>query len=212
MNWYEKQIEGMSIEVSFETAVSPAFIDQVNPDVVLIATGSSPSAPDLLGIDKANVYTCIGVLLGRKESGGRVVVVGGGMIGCETALWLSQKGKIVTIVEQMPELMLGKPLVPPMNRQMLLDMLALYKVNIITNCGIKEIGDYGLTLDNGGTLSGKIIKADTIVLATGMLPNNEMYYEALKSNVAQVYAIGDCREIRNIHGAVWDGFEVGRRV
>lgn len=209
-DWYENQMEKMNIDIRFETAVSPDFIDDVNPDVLIVATGSHLHVPDLPGIDKDNVCTCIDVLMGKKETGSRVLVLGGGMIGCEVALWLSRKEKIVTLMEQMPELMLGKPLVPPMNRQMLLDLLALNELNILTNCGVREILDNGVVPCWDGVLSRGILEADTIVLATGMSPDSELYDAALKGKVARVYAIGDCREIRNVYGAVWDGFEVGR--
>jgi 2-enoate reductase len=212
LKWYENQIAKMNIDVSFETDASLDFVENASPDVLFIATGSKPYIPALAGIDKANVCTCIDVLLSRREVKGRVVVLGGGMIGCETALWLSQKGNTVTVVEKLPELMVSKPPVPPMNRQMLLNMLAFHEVRIITNCDIREIAEDGVILQNGGSFSEKVIKADTIILATGMLPSRALYDDALRGEVGQVYAIGDCREIGNIYGAIWDAFEVARLV
>ncbi|MFC1533869.1 FAD-dependent oxidoreductase [Thermodesulfobacteriota bacterium] len=211
-DWYKCQIDKLGIEVKYETEVSKVLIEKEKPDAVIIATGSRPIIPDLPGINRDNVCTCIELLLGEKEAGDKIVVAGGGLVGCETALWLAQKGKDVTIVEILPELMLSGPIVPPMNRRMLLDLLAFNKVNIITNSGVQEINDKGAVITEKELLSRDVIEADTVVLALGMKSNDDFYYEVLKSTVAHVYSVGDCREIRNIYGAVWDGFEVGRVV
>jgi 2-enoate reductase len=129
------------------------------------------------------------------------------MIGCETAIWLAEQGKQVTLVEMLPELMAGFLSVPLMNRMMLTDLLALNKVNVLTGVTIREITDEGIIVNTGD--SGKTIKADTIVIATG-LKSDDGLYQALKGRFSTVYTVGDCREPRNIMGAIWDGFEVGR--
>lgn len=209
--WYETQLDKLDIEVNLETEVSPAFIDKRNQDVVLIATGSKPIIPELLGIEKDNVLICIDLLLGKKKAGKTIVVIGGGLIGCEIALWLSEKDKEVTIVETLPELMRSGIPVPHMNRIMLLDLLAANKVNIVTNASLQEITDEGIIIVDKA--SGRsVIEADNVVLALGMKSDDELYREALKGNVAHVYALGDCQEPRNIMGAVWDAYEVSRMV
>jgi 2-enoate reductase len=210
--WYENQMEVLGIDIRFESAVSRDLMDRENPDVVLIATGSNPIVPDLPGIDRAEVCTCIDLLLGNKETGQRVVVIGGGLVGCETALWLSLKGKTVTLVEQLPECMMGGPVVPAMNRQMLLDMLRINSVKIITNRDLQEITGQGPVFTHRGTLNRTVLDAGTVVLALGMKSNQKLYNEAVKNCSADIYAIGDCREVRNIYGALWDGFEVGRMI
>jgi 2-enoate reductase len=90
---------------------------------------------------------------------------------------------------------------------MLTDLLALNKVIVLTGVNIREITDEGLA----ATINGeeKLIKADTFVIATGLKPDDGLY-QALKGQFSTVYMVGDCREPRNIMGAVWDGFEAGR--
>ncbi|MBN1848412.1 MAG: FAD-dependent oxidoreductase [Deltaproteobacteria bacterium] len=210
--WYERQVDKLGIHIRFGTEVTTDFIGQENPDAVIVAVGSRPYIPDIRGMDKNNVYNCIDVLLGKKAVGDKVVIAGGGLIGCETALWLAQQGKQMTIVEMLPELMQSGPIVPPMNRVMLLDLLAFHKVKAVTNATMEEVADKALIILESNTSKKKEIEAETIILATGMLSNDLFYEEVLRSDIAQVYAIGDCREVRNVYGAIWDGFEVGRVV
>jgi len=148
-------------------------------------------------------------LRGRKRCGKTAAVIGGGLIGCETALWLSQSGSEVVLIEMLPELMSGSIPVPLMNRQMLLDLLAFNKVKIITGALQKITGDGAITIvDNNDC---KELKIDTVVLAAGM-KSDDALYQALSGKVARLYAVGDCRNPRNIMQAVWDGFEVGRAI
>ena len=74
-------------------------IQRLKPDVVFIATGSIPIIPEIPGVKKEHVMTANDLLLGKKETGESVVIIGGGIIGCETALFLAQEGKKVTIIE-----------------------------------------------------------------------------------------------------------------
>jgi 2-enoate reductase len=197
-------------KVENEIEVSEAIVAKENPDVVIIAMGSKPVIPALPGIEKANVFTCIDLLLGKKKAGKTIVVIGGGLVGCETALWLTQQGKEVTIVEMLSKLMTKDPEVPHMNRAMLLDLLAVNKVNIVTGASVQGITEEGAVVF-GKALGRKVIKADTIILALGLKTNDELY-KALAGKVTNLYALGDCQDPRDIMGAVWDGYEVGRTV
>jgi 2-enoate reductase len=209
LKWYQNQLKQLGVTIKLQTTASAAVLSKDSPDVVIVATGSKPSLPNIPGIDKSNVITCVDVLLGKKKAGKTVVVVGGGLVGCEVALWLAEEGKQVTIVEMLPELMTGGISVPRMNRYMLIDLLALHKVNVITNACVQGITSEGVTVTKKGF--EKALQADTIVMATGLKADNALA-EDLTGRFARLYVIGDCQEPRNIMGAIWDGYEVGRTV
>jgi len=156
--------------------------------------------------DMTNVVTAMDLLLGKGKMGDSVVVVGGGLIGCETALWLAKQGTMVTIVEILPELMVAGLPVPHENRMMLLELLAANNVSILTNTGMQEVIAEGAVISNE-TLKKRTIKADVIVLAPGLKPDDELY-ESLRRRVAHLHVLGNCREPRNIMGTIWDSYEV----
>jgi 2-enoate reductase len=209
LDWYKNQLGTLGVELKMAMEVSPALVARESPDAVIVATGSRPAIPDIPGIDNSRVITCIDLLLGRKKTGENVIVIGGGLIGCETGLWLAEKGKNVTILEMLPELMTGGIPVPLMNRLMLVDLLALNKVNVITGACVREITNEGVKVTV--TDSGNTLEADTVVLAAGLQSDDRLFQE-LNGRFPHVYTVGDCREPRNIMGAIWDGFEVGRTV
>ena len=207
LEWYQTQLKELGVTVRLATAASDALIARESPDTVVIATGSGPLIPEVPGVKKANVITATDLLLGRKKAGSTAVVIGGGLIGCEIALWLAKESKKVTVVEMLPELMTGSLPVPRMNQQMLLDLLALNKVKIITGARLQEITEEGVIVI--AEAFKKAIKADTVVLALGLKSDNTLY-QAMAGKYARLYAIGDCQKPRNIMEALWEGYEVGR--
>jgi 2-enoate reductase len=209
LSWYKNQIEGSGIEVKPGVEVTEALIMKEKPDVLIVATGSVPFIPEIEGIGNDHVITCIDLLLGRKKAGENVVVLGGGLVGSETALWLAQEGKDVTVIEVLPELMSGGLPVPQMNKTMLLDLLALSKVKIMTGTQAEKIVDEGLWVARGN--ERKMLTADTIVVAAGLKSENSLY-QKIGGKIARAYTIGDCQQPGNILGAVWDGYEVGRAI
>ncbi len=208
LKWYQTQLEKLGVKVKLETEATEASVVKENPDAVVATTGSVPCVPPIPGVEGANVATCTDVLLGHKGTGKRVVVIGGGLVGCETALWLAQQGKEVTIVEMLPRLMAGGLPVPRMNECMLEDLLAYNQVNVLTGACAGGISADGVTVTTADG-SEKKLPAESVVLAAGLLPDNRLY-TALSQRLPRVYNPGDGREPRNIMGAVWDGYEVGR--
>ena len=165
---------------------------------------------NLPGIEKDKVSTAVDLLNGKKVSGERVIMVGGGLVGCETALWLANQGKDVTIIEALPELLSsGKP-VPHMNRTMLLDLLKYNKVKAITNSSLIEVTDDGAIIIDKN-FRKKSLEADTVVIAVGFKSDNKLYYD-IEGKVSELYAIGDAREAANIMNAIWDAYEVARNI
>lgn len=207
LNWYNVQLKKLNVKTRLKTEVRPELLRKEKPDVVVVATGSKPIIPKIPGIEKHLVATCIDLLLNKKKVGDAVVVMGGGLVGCETALWLAKQNKKVTIVEMLPEVATG---VFHANRVMLLDMLAQNNVDIITGASIQEVNDDGvIVIDNH--FKSSVIKCDTVALALG-LKSDKGLYESLRGEVTDIYEIGDCKEPGKIMQAIWDGYNVGRVV
>lgn len=211
LEWYRLELEGLKVPLQLGIEVTPALIEGEKPDVTVIATGSRSRCLDIPGIGKASVSTDIDLLLGRKKAGEKVVIVGGGMNGCETSLWLAQQGKKVTLVEILPELMMtGKVPVPHANRLMLLDLLEFHHVEVLTRSSIAEVKEEGVVLVGKGP-DKKEIAADTVGISVGLTPSRDLY-DALIGKIPYLFLIGDAREVRNVMGSVWDAYEVARAI
>jgi 2-enoate reductase len=139
-----------------------------------------------------------------------VLVVGGGLIGCETALWLAQQGKKVTVVEILNDLMIADIPVQHMNRLMLLDLLKFHRVEVFTNTSLLEVTENGV-LALSENSQKKNFPADTIVLAIGLKSDRELY-QTLKGQTPNLYTIGDSRKTQNILNSIWDAYEVARMI
>jgi 2-enoate reductase len=210
LTWYENELRTLRVEIHLKKEVTPEFIRRKNPDSVIVATGSKPTLLNIPGADKGTVIIASDLLLGKKQAGDNVVVVGGGKVGCETALWLAQQGKKVTIVEKLADLMAAGPPVPWMTRVMLLDLLAFHKVKVMLNTTPIEVLDDGVVVDNN-SLSKDTLQANSLVVAVGLQPMQELY-QMLKGEVVDLYIIGDARKAWNIMSAIWDAYEVARSI
>lgn len=210
LDWYKVELEDLDLTVKLNSEVTPALVDQEKPDAIIVATGSKPIMPEVPGIDKPSVATATDLLLGRKTAGNTVVVIGGGLIGCETALWLAQQGKSVTIVEMLNDLMVAGIPVPHMNRIMLLDLLAFHGVGVMNGNALLEVTDTGVMLIDKA-FKKKSLAADTVAIAIGLRPDQELY-KNLRGKTPDLYVIGDAREARNIMGSIWDAYEVARAI
>jgi 2-enoate reductase len=210
LGWYKKELTTLNLDIKTGLEVSAELIRKENPDVTILATGSVPIIPHIPGVELEKVSTANDLFHGKKKAQGEVLVVGGGLIGCETALWLAQQGKKVTIVEILGDLMIGGIPVQHMNRLMLLDLLKFHRVEIFTNTSLLEITQNGVDLLDGGS-ERRNFPADTIVLAVGLKPDRELY-QTLEGQTPNLYAIGDSRKAQNIMNSIWDAYEVARMI
>jgi len=210
LKWHKTELETLRVEITTGLEVTQDMIEKEKADVVVIAAGSQPVIPDVPGIENNKVVTAIDILLGKKQIGESIVVVGGGLIGCETALWLADQGKKVSIVEMRDSLMKSPIRVPLANKMMLLDLLEFHSVDSITGHSLYEVTNEGVILIDKG-FSKMNIEADTIVLSVGLQSNKELY-NSLVGKVPDLYLIGDARDARNIMGSIWDAYEIARVV
>lgn len=197
------QITGLGVEVNLGQKVTPNLISEIKPDAVVVATGAAPIIPSIPGVDLKNVFTFSDVLTGKKESGQRVVIIGGGRVGCETADFLIEKGKEVTILEMLDQI--GADL-GQFSKEDILPRLSKKGVRMEVNNKAEEITSKGVLAATGG----KIVRfdADSVVIATGSQPNKELAGQ-LEGKVPELHVIGDCVEPRRLQNAVHEGFRIG---
>jgi 2-enoate reductase len=207
--WYERQVEQNDIDVCLGCEITVNTVYATSPDVIIVATGARAIVPDIEGVDRESVVTAVDLLKGEKTIGERVVIVGGGLSGCEIAIWLAAKGRRSVIVEMLPDLMAGGAPVPGQVKMMTLDLLAKYNTTIHTDSRVNEVTAAGVTIDRKKGFRKDHIEADTIVLAMGMAPNTCLA-DRLEQIPACTYRIGDCRAPRNVMNAVWDAYEIAR--
>jgi len=210
LDWYRTQLSELKVEINLNQDVSPSLVESRKPDAVIVATGSKPVLPNVSGIDKEHVATATDILLGKKKAGEKVVIIGGGLVGCETALWLALQGKKVTIVEILNDIIRAGIPVPYMNRIMLLELLRYHRVDVITNTCLLEVIDNGI-IAISKSFYKTTLPADTVVIAVGFKPDQELY-QSLKGKIPELYLIGDSRKPQNIMYAIWDAYEVARNV
>lgn len=206
-DYLAKQIHKLGIQVELTKEVTPELIAGIKPDVVILAMGSSPLVPKIPGIDRGNAVIAEDVLSNKVTVGKTVIILGGGLVGCETALFLAEQGKKVTIVEMLPEAAIK---VIPVVRMALLGKLSEKGVTILTNTKVEEINSTSMTVTNA---DGKrqILNADNIVLAAGAVSNKQLA-ESLRGKVQEFYLIGDAMEPRRIKEALSEGYHIGRSI
>jgi 2,4-dienoyl-CoA reductase-like NADH-dependent reductase (Old Yellow Enzyme family)/thioredoxin reductase len=201
------QLKRTGVKVLLRHEVTVESVKAMGPQVVVLATGSTPFIPDIPNVRKNNVVLAVDVLAGRKEVGNRVVVIGGELVGCETADYLAQRGKIVTIVRRGPNIAAN---MNPRARDNLLARLIKNGVTMLTGVRYEEITGKGLVITNKEG-QRQNIEADTIVFATGAIQNNKLAKE-LEGQDIVLNHIGDCAKPGKIIDAIRDGAKVGREI
>lgn len=207
IRWYEEELHTLRVPIVFNTEVTEETIAKAKPDALIVATGSRPKR--LRIGDAQNVYTAEDVLNGVKDAGRKTIVIGAGLVGCETALWLHDQGKEVTIVELAPKILaLAGPLCHA-NHDMLHDLLVFKKIPIMTSSYVAEPVEGGFKVKTGETET--VVAADSAILAIGYTSERSLY-DKVRNRVAEVYTFGDARQVSNIMYAIWDAYEVARSI
>ncbi len=186
-----------------------AIEDIVNmaPDAVIVATGSHPIRPSIPGIDSGIVVDARELYAKKILPGQKIVIIGGGDIGCETADWLAVSGREVTVVEMLPEVLSRMKDIP---RARLLARMADKRVNILTDTRVTEISETRVSLEkkDGQRLR---IEADQVILAVGARSKNSLADE-LKGKIKEIIVIGDASQPGNLGAALRSATEVALKI
>jgi 2,4-dienoyl-CoA reductase (NADPH2) len=200
IKYMETQLRKSGAKVMLDTEADEATVAAGKPDAVIVATGASPTVPGIPGVDGDNVATALDALAGKKQVGDRVVVVGGGQVGCETAEHLAEQGRQVTILEMLERIGSDIGLT---TRWVIMQRLRNAGIATETGARVVRITAEGVNAERNGTIES--FPADSVVLAAGLTPRDELA-QRLKDKVAEVYSIGDCAEVQKIANAIESGF------
>lgn len=179
------------VDIRTGTEATPELVASLKPDAIIIATGSVPLRLPIPGLDSCGCSTAEDVLTGKADTGKRVLVVGGGMVGCECVEFLTEREHIVDMVEMKP--VIGEDIVPEA-RKYIMANLEKHKVTQRVNARVKQF--YADGVDFTDTVTGEDAAMrgyDSVVLAMGYRSNNTLE-EQLKDLAPQIIVIGEARQ------------------
>ena len=196
-------------EIRLQCEADPQTIAAGKPDVLVLAAGASPIVPAIAGVEAPHVVAAEDVLTGKKTVSGAVIVIGGGLVGCETAEFLAEKGEgvaTVTVVEMLGRMAAN---ISMTYRPFFLARLKKMGIRMETHTIVEAITDKGVMVNRKGIPD--FIEADFVVLAVG-LKSDPALPEKFRSAAPEVFSIGDCVEPRMIKEAIEEGFAVGMKI
>lgn len=205
--YYSKQFENLNVEVRLNEKVTIETVDKVKPDEVVVAVGGVPVTLNVPGFNSSHVTSALDLLNGKFKPGFKVLVIGAGLVGCETALYLASEGRNVILATRRGRGDVASDL-NLVSRKALVEELKKANVRILENCELHSIIEKGAILEDREWRKFKV-EADTVVIARGLKPNTELYDKLAKEGY-KAYAIGDCVNPRDIASAISEGYYLGR--
>ena len=210
LNWiteyYSHELPRLGVEVCLEETLDAEQVRTLKPDVVVVATGSESAILNIPGVDGSNVLVAQDLLARRMHfTGQRFAVVGGGMLGLETAEYLAVQGNRVAVLKRYETIGRG---IEPLYRDYLLRKLREHGVEIVTRVGVEAIQADGVLVrdDDGGE---RVVAADRVVLARGAKPSGGLA-QAIQD--LEPIVVGDAVQPRKIIDAIAEGYLVARAI
>ena len=197
---FARQMEKEGVEVRLNTPATPELLEQLAPDALILAVGSSPIVPPLPGIDGDNVVVVNNYYLEKEKVADTVVVLGGGLAGCECAVHLGMEGKQVHLVEMRDSLAVDCNI---RHRPILMQQVDKY-TTVHTGLQGLRVTEDGLVCKDGKG-NEVLIPGKTVICAVGQRSNRDTVNE-LRGCAPFVREIGDCARVSNITNAVYQGY------
>ena len=208
------QAKKAGVKIELQKELTPDVIAAEKPDTVVVATGGEDAKPPIPGIDGRRVVFSHDVLAGKIRPRGKVLIIGGGLVGCEVADLLADPGEghagsatEVTIIEMLPDIAMDEV---EMSRMLAIPRLREKGVRWITSATVKEILEDGITFVRDGK-EESIRGVNHIVIACGTRPVDTLS-KTIEGKVPEVYVIGDAKKPRLALEAIAEGAEVGRKI
>ncbi len=202
-----RMLDKLGVTVRMGTKVTADMVREGMPDAVILATGALPQRPPIPGIDRPDVMQAKDVLTGRAFPGPKVAVLGAGMVGSETAEYLADRRREVTLIEMLDTIAADMPRIP---RPYLLHRLVQFGVEILTGARVEEISDAGVLVNMGGRR--QLLEGfSSYVLATGSKPVDGLVAE-LAGLVPELYIVGDARQVARLAEATAQAAEAAMAI
>jgi 2,4-dienoyl-CoA reductase-like NADH-dependent reductase (Old Yellow Enzyme family)/thioredoxin reductase len=193
--WFRNATMTCGGDIRLNTEATPETVMAEKPDAIVVAVGSSPAHLPIHGIANANVFNVLDVDSGRKKVSGKIVVCGGGLSGCESALALAMGGCDVTVLDLIPARTFAMG-ISDITRAMLLALLKKHKVKLIGDHFIKSIEKDGVHTENRDW-KYETFETDYVVEALGMASNKTLA-DSFVELMPDVFVVGDACEVKNI--------------
>lgn len=208
IEYYSHELSRLGVGLRLGNQVSPDVVTTEAPDVVILATGSRPIRPRLPGVDGDHVVAAVDVLMGGVPlAEGRIVVAGGGQIGCEAALFAASRDRAVTLLEMLPAIAPDMELI---SRNEMLDHIAAAGVLVKTGQRVAAIHPDAVVVRDGDGRETSL-PAEQVLLALGMSPRRELEAELRKRGI-ECQSVGDCVQAREILSAVREAYDTALRI
>lgn len=207
IRYYVTMCKKYGVDMRLNTPVDEETLKKLSPDVVVLATGSTPAYPPIEGIHNEKFLTVADVLDGRVLPGQKVLIAGGGMSGVETADFLSEHFRSCTVVEMRPDIALDEEYTP---RVFLMKRLAEKQVQSITSAKITRFYDDGIDYEQSGE-AHSARGFDNVILAMGMKAYNPLE-ELARQYAKEVYVVGDARQAGPANKATEEGLAAGLQI
>ncbi|MBW8383807.1 MAG: FAD-dependent oxidoreductase [Youngiibacter sp.] len=205
--WQLAQCKKLGIDIKYNTEASLEMLKESNPDSIILATGSEPILPPIPGLKKSTrVSLAKDILDGKVKPGANCVVIGGGQVGAETAHFLSQMLRNVTVVEMKSAIANDAPIAIQWHLNKSLNDRS---VNILTDTVVVSINEDAVIVKNAQGIESQL-PADTIILAAGYRAYNP--FEASLKEDFKVQVVGDANRARNVLAATTEGYLAGKSV
>jgi NADPH-dependent 2,4-dienoyl-CoA reductase/sulfur reductase-like enzyme len=198
----EYMVQASGALVLLNTEVTPEFVASQHPDVLIAAVGAAPIVPRIPGIRGKNVVIANDIHKPGIKVGKKVVIMGGGLVGCDEAIHLAMGGKDVTVVEMLDDYARDA------NRFLKMALgieFRQYNVKVMTNTKGKAVTEEGL-LCVGPDGKEVLYKADTVICAVGQKALTAIV-DRLRGTAPEFYYIGDCVRPQKVTEAIRDGYD-----
>ncbi len=194
------------VDIHINTVVDLDRLNKENPDVVIVATGSDPLIPKIDGTDGDNVFEARAVIEGRQRiAAEEVAVIGGGMVGLETAEILANQGKKITVIEMLDAI--GKDM--GLVRNYMMRVIDRFGMKVLVQSKCVKISEDGVTVEGSDGKTG-FVPAKAVVIAVGGKSNTEMV--KLAEQFPEHYVVGDANTVGQILNATVQAFDVARSI